>query len=64
VDTGGPAVETRAFASYILLRAGRDEDAARLCREGLALSPAREDLRRNLGIAEARLAARRGRPGP
>jgi hypothetical protein len=64
VDTGGPAVETRAFASYVLLRAGRDEDAARLCREGLALSPGREDLRRNLAIAEARLAARRGRPGP
>lgn len=64
VDTGGPAVETRAFASYVLLRAGRDEEAARLCREGLELSPGREDLRRNLGIAEARLAARPGRPGP
>jgi hypothetical protein len=64
VDTGGPAAETRAFASYVLLRAGRDEEAARLCREGLALSPGREDLRRNLEVAEARLAARRGRPGP
>jgi hypothetical protein len=64
VDAGGPAVETRAFASYVLLRAGRDEDAARLCREGLVLSPGREDLRRNLGVAEARIAARRGRSGP
>ncbi len=65
VDTGGPAVETRAFASYLLLRAGRDEEAARLCREGLALSPGRADLRRNLAVAEARLAAAwRGRPGP
>jgi hypothetical protein len=63
VDYGGPAVETRAFASYLLLRVGRDEEAARLCREGLALSPEREDLRRNLSVAEARLAAsRRGTP--
>ena len=64
VDTGGPAVETRAFASYVLLRAGRDDEAERLCREGLALAPGREDLRRNLGIAKARLAARRGRSAP
>ena len=64
VDTGGPAAETRAYASYVLLRAGRDEEAARLCREGLALSPGREDLRRNLEVAEARLAARRARPDP
>ncbi len=64
VDTGGPAVETRAFSSYVLLRAGRDEEAAQLCREGLALSPGREDLRRNLGIAEARLAARPDRSAP
>jgi hypothetical protein len=64
VDTGGPAVETRAFASYLLLRVGRDEEAARLCREGLARSPEREDLRRNLAVAQARIAAaRRGSPG-
>jgi hypothetical protein len=64
VDTGGPAVETRAIASYLLLRVGRDEEAARLCREGLARSPEREDLRRNLAVAEARIAAaRRGARG-
>ena len=61
VDYGGPAVETRAFASYVLLKTGQNEEAARLCREGLGLSPEREDLRRNLAVAEARLAA--SRPG-
>jgi hypothetical protein len=59
IDSGGPAVEARAFASYLLLRVGRNEEAARLCREGLALSPEREDLRRNLAVATARLAASR-----
>jgi hypothetical protein len=59
IDYGGPAVETRAFASYILLWVGRNEEAARLCREGLELSPEREDLRRNLAVAQARLAASR-----
>ncbi|MDL2717947.1 MAG: hypothetical protein PT977_09350 [Acidobacteriota bacterium] len=55
IDFGGPAVESRAFASFMLLNVGRNEEAARLCREGLALSPGREDLRRNLAVAEARL---------
>jgi hypothetical protein len=59
IDYGGPAVESRAFASYVLLGVGRNEEAARLSREGLELSPEREDLRRNLAIAEARLAASR-----
>lgn len=59
IDYGGPAVETRAFAAYILLRVGRNAEAARLCREGLDLSPEREDLRRNLAVAEARLTASR-----
>ena len=59
IDYGGPAVETRAFASYLLLRVGRNAEAARLCREGLDLSPERQDLRRNLAVAEARLTASR-----
>ena len=55
IDFGGPAVECRAIASLLLLRAGRPAEAARLCREGLALEPGRADLRLNLAVAESRL---------
>ena len=57
IDFGGPPVECRAIASMLLLRAGRPAEAARLCREGLALEPGRGDLRQNLAIAESRLRA-------
>jgi hypothetical protein len=60
IDFGGPPVECRAIASMLLLRAGRPAEAARLCREGLALDPGRGDLRQNLAIAESRLRAGAG----
>ncbi|HUM01630.1 MAG TPA: hypothetical protein VL084_05050 [Thermoanaerobaculia bacterium] len=60
IDFGGPPVECRALGSMLLLRAGRPAEAARLCREGLALEPGRADLRQNLAIAESRLRAAAG----
>jgi len=57
IGFGGPPGDSRALASMLLLRAGRPAEAARLCREGLALEPGRGDLRQNLAIAESRLRA-------
>jgi hypothetical protein len=52
IDFGGPPVDTRAFASMLLLRKGRAPEAARMCREALALDPGRADVRSNLALAE------------
>ena len=55
IDFGGPPVDARAFASMLLLRSGRAAEAARMCREALALDPGRADLRSNLALAEKML---------
>ena len=55
IDFGGPPVDTRAFASMLLLRKGRALEAARMCREALALDPGRADVRSNLALAEKML---------
>jgi Flp pilus assembly protein TadD len=48
-------VDARAFASMLLLRRGQASEAARICREALALDPGRADVRANLGLAERML---------
>ncbi len=55
IDFGGPPVDTRAFISMLLLRRGRALEAARVCREALALDPGRADLRSNLALAQRML---------
>ena len=55
IDFGGPPVDARAFMSMLLLRSGQASEAARLCREALALDPGREDVRSNLALAEKML---------
>ncbi|MFI5197130.1 MAG: hypothetical protein ACHQJD_00795 [Thermoanaerobaculia bacterium] len=55
IDFGGPPVDTRAFVSMLLLRSGRASEAARICREALALDPSRPDVRSNLVLAETML---------
>ncbi len=52
IDFGGPPVDARAFSSMLLLRSGRAAEAARMCREALALDPGRADVRSNLALAE------------
>lgn len=52
IDFGGPPVDARAFESMLLLRDGRPAEAARICREALALDPGRADVRSNLALAE------------
>jgi hypothetical protein len=52
IDFGGPPVDARALSSMLLLRSGRAAEAASLCREALALDPARADVRSNLALAE------------
>jgi hypothetical protein len=52
IDFGGPPVEARALSSMLLLRSGRAAEAARMCREALALDPGRADVRSNLALAE------------
>ena len=61
IDFGGPPVDTRAFVSMLLLRSGRASEAARVCREALALDPGRVDLRSNLALAEKMLRDRGSR---
>ncbi|HSB64431.1 MAG TPA: glycosyltransferase family 39 protein [Thermoanaerobaculia bacterium] len=63
IDFGGPPVDTRAFVSMLLLRSGRASEAARVCREALALDPGRADLRSNLALAE-RMMKRAAGPRP
>jgi hypothetical protein len=55
IDFGGQPVDTRAFASMLLLRSGQASEAARICREALALDPSRPDVRSNLALAEKML---------
>jgi Flp pilus assembly protein TadD len=55
IDFGGPPVDARAFVSMLLLRSGRASEAARVCREALALDPGRADVRSNLALAERML---------
>jgi hypothetical protein len=55
IDFGGPPVDARAFTSMLLLRGGRASEAARVCREALALDPGRTDVRTNLALAEKML---------
>lgn len=55
IDFGGPPVDARAFESMLLLRSGRASEAARVCREALALDPGRTDLLSNLALAERML---------
>lgn len=55
IDFGGPPVDARAFSSMLLLRSGRAAEAARMCREALALDPGRADVRSNLALAEKML---------
>jgi hypothetical protein len=52
IDFGGPPVDARALSSMLLLRGGRAAEAARMCREALALDPGRADVRSNLALAE------------
>ncbi|HEX5855709.1 MAG TPA: hypothetical protein VFZ57_08815 [Thermoanaerobaculia bacterium] len=55
IDFGGPPVDARALSSMLLLRGGRAAEAARMCREALALDPGRADVRSNLALAEKML---------
>jgi hypothetical protein len=59
MDFGGPPVDARALSSMLLLRAGQPAEAARLCREALALAPGRADVRSNLALAERMLGSDR-----
>jgi hypothetical protein len=52
IDFGGPPVDALAFSSMLLLRGGHVAEAARICREALALDPSRPDVRSNLALAE------------
>ncbi len=52
LDFGGPPVDARALSSMLLLRSGRAAEAARMCREALALDPGRADVLSNLALAE------------
>jgi hypothetical protein len=55
IDFGGPPVDARALSSMLLLRRGHAAEAARMCREALALDPGRADIRSNLALAEKML---------
>ncbi|MCM3877631.1 MAG: glycosyltransferase family 39 protein [Thermoanaerobaculia bacterium] len=63
IEYGGPPVDARAFVSMLLLRDGRAAEAARICREALALDPGRADVRSNLALAEKML-EKAGGPRP
>lgn len=56
IGFGAPEPPALAFASALLLRAGKPAEAAALCRRGLALGE-RADLRANLELAEGMLRA-------
>ena len=55
IDFGADPIESRALASYLLVRAGRPADALRVADDGLALAPNRPDLRSNQAAARQML---------